>query len=260
MLPCNNAKGVEPMTSTPQDETLFWQLPTPVLLEQIGSSPSGLTNTEAAARLGPFGPNQVHATKKGAVLLQYLSRFRNPLVIILLVASCILALTGDLTGFFIISTIILVSVTLDFIQEHRAGEAAERLRQSVAVRVQALRDGKPSDVALEALVPGDVVLLVAGDLIPGDGRVLEAKDFFLNQALLTGEPYPVEKSPAELPEEKDLLSAGNAVLMGTSVISGSAKILVCQQDHILRLGKLRIVSLQRRPPPRLSTAPIASAS
>ena len=114
----------------------------------------------------------------------------------------VLALTGDLTGFVIISTIILVSVTLDFVQEHRAGEAAERLRQSVAVRVQVLRDGQPSDLALEGLVPGDIVLLAAGDLIPGDGRVLEAKDFFLNQALLTGEPYPVEKSPGESPEEK----------------------------------------------------------
>ena len=174
------------MTSVPQDETLFWQQPAPVLMEQIGSSPSGLTGAEAAARLARSGPNQVHATKKGAVLLQYLSRFRNPLVIILLVASCILALTGDLTGFFIISTIILVSVTLDFVQEHRAGEAAERLRQSVAVRVQVLRDGHASNVALEELVPGDVVLLAAGDLIPGDGRVLEAKDFFLTQALRDG--------------------------------------------------------------------------
>ena len=123
-----------------------------------------------------------------------MSRFRNPLVIILLVASAVLALTGDFTGFSIISTIVLISVTLDFVQEHRAGEAAERLRQSVAVRVQVLRNGEPSRVALEDLVPGDVVLLAAGDLIPCDGRILEANDFFLNQALLTGEPYPVEKS------------------------------------------------------------------
>ena len=101
-----------------------------------------------------------------------------------------LALTGDLTGFVIISTIILVSVTLDFRSGAPGGEAAERLRQSVAVRVQVLRDGEPSDLALEGLVPGDIVLLAAGDLIPGDGRVLEAKDIFLNQALLTGEPYP----------------------------------------------------------------------
>jgi Mg2+-importing ATPase len=233
---------------TPQEKNAFWQMPTPVLLEQVGSSPSGLTSAEAAARLARFGPNQVHATKKSAVLLQYLAKFRNPLVIILLVASCILALTGDLTGFVIISTIILVSVTLDFIQEHRAGEAAERLRQSVAVRVQVLRDGKPSDLALERLVPGDVVLLAAGDLIPGDGRILEAKDFFLNQALLTGEPYPVEKRPGELPDEKELLSAGNAVLMGTSVISGSAKVLVCRTGSNTAFGEIADSLVAKAPP------------
>jgi P-type Mg2+ transporter len=232
----------------PQEKSAFWQLPIAALLKQIGSSPSGLTNTEAAARLARFGPNQVHVTKKSAVLLQYLSRFRNPLVIILLVASCILALTGDLTGFLIISTIILVSVTLDFIQEHRAGEAAERLRQSVAVRVQVLRDAQPSDLALEGLVPGDVVLLAAGGLIPGDGRILEAKDFFLNQALLTGEPYPVKKSPGELPEEKELLSAGNAVLMGTSVISGSAKILVCRTGSHTAFGEIADSLVAKAPP------------
>ena len=236
------------MKFTPQEKNAFWQMPIPVLLEQIGSSPSGLTNAEAAARLVRFGPNQMHAAKKSAVLLQYLSKFRNPLVIILLVASCILALTGDLTGFIIISTIILVSVTLDFIQEHRAGQAAERLRQSVAVRVQVLRDGKPSDVALEGLVPGDVVLLAAGDLIPGDGRILEAKDFFLNQALLTGEPYPVEKSAGELPEEKELLSAANAALMGTSVISGSAKILVCRTGSHTAFGEIADSLVAKAPP------------
>ncbi len=236
------------MASTREGETPFWQLPIQALLQQIGSSPSGLTNLEAAARLARFGPNQVHATKKGAVLIQYLSRFRNPLVIILLAASSILALTGDHTGFLIISTIILVSVTLDFVQEHRAGEAAERLRQSVAVRVQALRDGQPCEIALEALVPGDVVLLAAGDLIPGDGRVLEAKDFFLNQALLTGEPYPVEKIPADLSQEKDLLSASNAVLMGTSVVSGSAKILVCRTGPRTAFGGIADTLVAKAPP------------
>ena len=236
------------MITTPEDKTAFWRLPVAVLLEQIGSSPSGLTSAEATARLVRFGPNQIHAKRKGAALLQYLARFRNPLVIILLVASCVLALTGDLTGFLIISTIILVSVTLDFIQEHRAGEAAERLRQSVAVRVQVLRDGKPSDIALEGLAPGDVVLLAAGDLIPGDGRVLEAKDLFLNQALLTGEPYPVEKAPGDLPEEKDLLSAGNAVLMGTSVISGSAKMLVCRTGSHTAFGEIADSLVEKAPP------------
>lgn len=219
-------------------QTAFWELTIAALLEQIGSGPIGLTSAEAAARLARFGPNKVHAEKKAGVLLQYLTRFRNPLVIILLVASTVLAFTGDFIGFSIISAIVLISVTLDFIQEHRAGKAAERLRQSVAVRVRVFRDNEPIEVALEDLVPGDVVLLASGDLVPCDGRILEARDFFLNEALLTGEPYPVEKGPGDLPDEKDLLSAGNTVLMGTSVISGSATILVCRTGSDTAFGEI----------------------
>src|SRR5271166_597636 len=169
------------------------------LLEQVAASPDGLSSQAAATRLAQFGPNLVHGERKSALILQFLSKFLNPLVIILLTASALSAFTGDAASFFIIGAIVIISVTLDFVQEYRAGRAAERLRQSVAVRGQVLRDGKPLEIPLAELVPGDVALLTAGDLVPCDGRVLEAKDFFVNQALLTGEPYPVEKAPAELP-------------------------------------------------------------
>ena len=198
----------------------FWQLPIATLLEQLNSSPDGLSNAEASARLAHFGPNLIQGERKRALILQFLAKFRNPLVIILLVASALSAFTGDATSFFIISAIVLMSVTLDFVQEYRAGQAAERLRQSVAVRGQVLREGRRVEILLAEMVPGDVALLAAGDLVPCDGRVLEAKDFFVNQALLTGEPFPVEKAPGELPVETEVLAAGNAVLMGTSVISG----------------------------------------
>jgi Mg2+-importing ATPase len=236
------------MASTSKDQTLFWRQPTAALLEQMSSGLSGLTNAEAATRLARFGPNRVHAEKKVSLVLQYLARFRNPLVIVLLIASIVLALTGDVASFCIIFAIILISVTLDFVQEHRAGEAAERLRQSVAVRVRVLRNNEPIEAPLEDLVPGDVVLLAAGDLVPCDGRILEAKDFFLNQALLTGESYPVEKRPGELPEEKNLVSASNAVLMGTSVISGSARVLVCLTGADTAFGEVAD-SLAAKPPP-----------
>jgi P-type Mg2+ transporter len=235
------------VVSPSKDQSDFWRLTVQALFYQVGSGPSGLSSTEAAARLVRFGPNKVHPARKSGVVWQYLSRFRNPLVIVLLVASAVLAITGDLTGFSIISAIVLISVTLDFIQEHRAGEAAERLRRSVAVRVRVLRDGKPSEIAIEGLVPGDAVLLAAGDLVPGDGRILDAKDFFLNEALLTGESYPVEKSPTDTSEEKELLSAHNAVLMGTSVISGSAKVLVCRTGPDTAFGEIAD-SLAAKPP------------
>ena len=226
----------------------FWQLPLTALLEQVAASPDGLSSAAAAARLAQFGPNLVHGVRKRALILQFLSKFRNPLVIILLTASALSAFTGDAASFFIIGAIVIISVTLDFVQEYRAGQAAERLRQSVAVRGQVLRDGKPLEIPLAELVPGDVALLTAGDLVPCDGRVLEAKDFFVNQALLTGEPYPVEKAPAELPGETEILSAGNTVLLGTSVISGTARVLMCRTGQNTALGGIADTLLAKAPP------------
>jgi Mg2+-importing ATPase len=226
----------------------FWQQDLAALLKRLNSTSAGLSGNEAAERLVRFGPNLLHPAKKRMLFMQFLSKFLNPLVLILLAASVVLALTGDVTSFIIISVIILISVTLDFVQEHRAGQAAERLRQSVAVRVLALRDGKPLDIPLAELVPGDIALLAAGDLVPGDGRVLEAKDFFVNQALLTGEPYPVEKIPGELSGESEVLSASNTVLLGTSVISGSAKVLICRTGVNTVLGDIAHTLITKAPP------------
>ncbi len=229
-------------------ESPFWQLPVAALLENLNSSPSGLSSKEAALRLAHFGPNLIHAERKRALILQFLAKFRNPLVIILLTASALSAFTGDAASFFIISTIVLISVTLDFVQEYRAGQAAERLRESVAVRGQVLREGERVEIPLADMVPGDIALLAAGDLVPCDGRVLEAKDFFVNQALLTGEPFPQEKVPAELPEEPDILSAKNSVLLGTSVISGTAKVLMCRTGQSTELGEIADTLLAKAPP------------
>lgn len=141
-----------------------------------------------------------------------------------------------------------MSVTLDFIQEYRAGKEAEKLRQLVTIHVQALRDGESQEIPLPSLVPGDIVLLAAGDLVPADGRLLKAKDFFVNQGLLTGEPYPVEKKPSELPNEAEILSATNTELRGTSVISGTAKILICETASNTVLGDIADSLIAKAPP------------
>jgi P-type Mg2+ transporter len=234
-------------TPSAKTEPPFWQIHAAALMERLSSSPDGLSSAEAAARLFQFGPNLIHAERKRALVLQFLAKFRNPLVIILLTASALSAFTGDATSFFIIGTIVLISVTLDFVQEYRAGQAAERLRQSVAVRGQVLREGKPLEIPLAEMVPGDVALLSAGNLVPCDGRVLEAKDFFVNQALLTGEPFPVEKAAGELPGEPDVLAAGNTVLLGTSVISGTAKVLMCRTGQNTELGEIADTLLAKAP-------------
>ena len=238
------------MTDSPlKTESVFWQQTVPDLLIHLNATASGLSGSEAADRLKQVGPNILRPPRKRALVLQFLARFKNPLVIILLIASAVSAFTGDVTSFLIISAIVVMSVTLDFIQEHRAGKAADDLRQSVAIRVQALRDGKGIEIPVESLVPGDVVLLAAGDLIPGDGRVLEAKDFFVKQALLTGESYPIEKFPRELPDVgQDMADAVNSVFMGTSVVSGSAQVLICRTGPDTSLGEIADTLIKKPPP------------
>jgi Mg2+-importing ATPase len=206
--------------------------------------PTGLSRLEAAQRLARHGPNRLQPHRERALLVQFVLRFRNPLVLILLAASFVTALTGDAAGAAIIGVIVLMSVTLDFVQEYRAGRAAERLAQRVAVTATVLRDGALREVPVVEIVPGDVVRLTAGDLVPADGRVLEARDFFVNQAQLTGEPYPVEKRAVAGEAAGDEA----AVFMGSSVVSGAATVLIERTGPATELGRIAD-SLDRAPPP-----------
>ena len=199
----------------------------------------GLSSTEAKINLDKYGPNLFNQEDSKSLLLEYLARFKNPLVIILLFASAISAFTGEITNFIIISLIVLLSVTLDFIQEYRANVAAEKLKLSVSIRVIVIRDNRPVELPVFQIVPGDVVVLSAGDLIPADGRVLEARDFFVRQSLLTGESFPVEKLPGTLTTTAtEIQDATNAVFMGTSVVSGSAHVLVIKTGLESAIGKI----------------------
>ncbi len=228
---------------------LFWTESPADALQRLQSRPEGLSEAEAAARLAKWGLNQLKPEKPQALLIEFLKRFRNPLVIILLLASAVSAATGDIVSFAIIGSIVLMSVTLDFVQEHRAQKAAASLRRSVAVHTSVLRDGKAQDRLPQDLVPGDVVQLSAGDLIPADGLVLTARDCFVNQALLTGEAYPVEKRPSDSPKpDVPLMQADNAVFMGTAVLSGSATVLIGETGPRTALGDIA-ASLQSLTPP-----------
>ena len=147
----------------------WWLEPLPAATADPANLATGLSGAEAKARFARFGPNLFREKRDKSLLLQFLTRFKNPLVVILLVASAVSAFTGEVTSFLIITCMVLLSVTLDFVQEYRANAAAEKLRQSVSVRAIVLRDGKPVEVALVEVVPGDVALLSAGDLVPADG-------------------------------------------------------------------------------------------
>jgi len=226
----------------------IWKEPTDRLLERLGTTPAGLDTAEVQSRLTTYGPNDAATVKRSPLWLQFLARFRNPLVIILLVASGLSAATGDIASFFIVVTIVTISMTLDFVQEVRAQNAVEALRRSVAVQATVRRNGASLSVPIDQLVPGDIVELIAGDLVPADSRLLESRDLFVNQALLTGEPYPAEKqaSDAALGAENPA-GASNAVFAGTSVISGTATIVICRTGGKTALGQLA-ASLAEKPP------------
>ena len=226
----------------------IWKEPVDRLLSRLATTAAGLDAAEVQSRLKTFGPNDAAVVKRSPLWLQFLSRFRNPLVIILLVASGLSAATGDVASFLIVVTIVTISMTIDFVQEVRAQNAVEALRRSVAVQATVRRDGASLSVPIDQLVPGDVVELIAGDLVPADSRLLESRDLFINQALLTGEPYPAEKQCSDAPSgAENPAGASNAVFAGTSVISGTATIAICRTGSKTALGHLA-TSLAEKPP------------
>jgi Mg2+-importing ATPase len=231
----------------------FWQWSLDETQRQLqlteNARQSGLSGAEAAARLQHFGPNMLEAKRRFSLPLKVLGRFRNPLVLILLAAAAISAATGDVTSCIIISTMVLLSVLFDSLQEFRAEQAAEALRVSVSLKEQVLRDGQEVTLPALEIVPGDIVILAAGDLVPADGRIIEGRDFFVNEALLTGESYPTEKhAVADGIAATNLAEANNAAFMGTSVVSGSARLLVCATGKATQLGEIS-ASLRHTPPP-----------
>ncbi|MGC2047345.1 MAG: HAD-IC family P-type ATPase, partial [Gallionella sp.] len=227
----------------------WWLQPLANQLASLDATVTGLSSGEARTRLLRHGANLMQATTRRHLAVQFLSRFRNPLIVVLLVASAVSAASGEVASFIIIVTMLLTSVTLDFVQEIRAERAAEKLRSAVALKCKVLRDGAIAQVAAEKIVPGDVVVLAAGDLVPADGRVLEARDCFVMQAQLTGEAYPVEKLPGDLPQDADdLPGARNVLFSGTSVISGTAHLLACKTAGDTTLGQIS-TAVAATPPP-----------
>ena len=232
----------------------FWQQPTAELLKELASSSEGLTSLEASSRLLRYGGNDATAAKRVPAWLRLARRFANPLIIVLLLASAFSAATGQVASFTIVVAIVLLSILLDFVQESRAQNAVDALREQVALRADVRRDGNEASLPVAQLVPGDVVQLSAGDLVPADGVLLNCRDFFLNQALLTGKSYPVEKHVAQQGDPAaEINEARTVALAGTSVVSGSATLLVCQTGKETTLGKLAGVLITKPPPTSFET-------
>ena len=216
----------------------FWSVEVPALLQQLGTTPDGLSTAEARARLETFGANRLAPPKRTSDLRLLLSQFESPILLLLLAAAVLSFFLRDPPDAFIILTILGASGLLGFWQERGAAHAVERLLEIVEVRATALRDGRAVQLSTADLVPGDVILVAAGSVIPADCRILESRDLFVDEAAFTGEPYPVEKAAATLPPETRLARRTNALFLGTHVVSGKAKAVVVRTGKHTEFGEL----------------------
>ena len=225
----------------------YWRLSPDELVGSLASSPGGLTSVQADARLQQYGPNLLQTREQVTSPGLFLNQFKSPIILILLFATLVSAFLGDWADALIILFIVFGSALLSFYQENSANHAAEVLRSELTPLSTVLRDGKPVSIPTEKIVPGDVVLLSAGSLIPADGVVLESKDFFVNQSVLTGETFPVEKEPGQVKADAGLAERTNVVFMGTNVRSGNARALIAKTGGSTAFGQIAH-RLSLRPP------------
>jgi Mg2+-importing ATPase len=219
------------------------------ILQKLQTSPRGLSREEAERRLEVYGPNVVARETTHPHLRLLGKALVNPLVILLVVLAICSFLTGDVRAGCVMLLMVVLGVVLRFVQEARADTAAAKLRAMISVKATVLRDGQPQEVPIDHLVPGDVVELCAGDMIPADVRLLSAKDLFLIQASLTGESFPVEKfATREESASRSPLELPNVCYLGTSVESGAANALVVATGLTTYLGGMS-TTLTGKPEP-----------
>ena len=216
----------------------FWSTAAADMLKILGSAKEGLTGKEAKIRLASFGANRLKPPKRSNVLTLLVSQFKSPIILILFFATGLSFFLHDPVDAFIILSIVLISGLLGFWQERGASNAVEKLLSIVQIKAAVLRDGSSIEIPVEEIVPGDIVILNAGDIVPGDGLILESNDLFVDEAMLTGETFPVEKASAVLPPETQLSQRTNALWMGTHVVSGSATELIVHTGRDTEFGKV----------------------
>ncbi len=221
-----------------QFPSAFWSISETEMLQKLDAKKEGLTSDEAQKRLAHYGSNLLKPKKRSDWFTLLISQFKSPIILILFFATVLSFFLHDRVDAFIIFSIVLVSGLLGFWQEHSASNAVEKLLSIVQIKASVMRDGIAKEIPIEQIVPGDIVILNAGDIIPGDGLVQESKDLFVDEAMLTGETFPVEKMAVVLPAETLLSQRTNALWMGTHVVSGSANALIVHTAKETEFGKV----------------------
>ena len=225
----------------------FWSKRVGDVEAALQTTGEGLSEAVAAERLAAWGPNAIEEEATATALRLLLRQFESPLVLILLFGAIVSATLGEWVDAAIISTIVAGSTLLGFVQEYRASTAVAELKKRLALKTAVVRAGTKREVPLPEVVPGDVVELAAGDLVPADGLVVSARDFLVSEAALTGETFPTEKQPGVVAAGASLAARTNAVFLGSSVRSGTARVLIVATGRNTAFGAIA-ARLKAAPP------------
>jgi Mg2+-importing ATPase len=217
----------------------FWATAPKGALDALSTSAErGLSAAEAAARRARYGPNLLRAAPTRGNLRLFLGQFTNPIILVLVAAAVLSYFLGDRPTAIIIVVIVLASGALGFWQERSANDAVAKLLAIVQVHATVLRDGQHVDIPVADVVPGDIQVLAAGDGIAADALLLISKDLYVDEATLTGETFPVEKTPGPVPPENPLAKRTGALFMGTHVVSGSGQALIVRTGMATEFGRI----------------------
>jgi P-type Mg2+ transporter len=216
----------------------FWSVSVTDMLQKLETTKNGLTDNEAGQRLILYGANLLKPPKRSDIWTLLLAQFKSPIILILFFATGLSFFLHDSVDAIIILSIVLISGLLGFWQERGASNAIAKLLSIVQIKAAVMRDGNSKEIPIEEIVPGDIIVLNAGDVVPGDGMIQESKDLFVDEAMLTGETFPAEKAAALLPAETALAQRTNAVWMGTHIVSGSATALIVRTGKETEFGKV----------------------
>ncbi len=216
----------------------FWQQTPSAVLQALNSSEDGLSGKQAARLLLARRKKEKHQAEWLKTLRLFIRQFTSPLVLLLVFAAIMSSALGDWGNSSILGSILFLTGTISFWQEYRAGKAVEKLQAMMHINCNVMRDGHLRKVHKEAIVPGDVVVLSAGDMVPGDCLLLSSTDLYTNESALTGESFPVEKQSGILAADTPLSQRKNALFEGSSVMSGSGRAVVVSAGEATEFGKI----------------------
>ncbi|MDD5502846.1 MAG: magnesium-translocating P-type ATPase [Candidatus Thermoplasmatota archaeon] len=220
------------------EEKQFWSVPIHTVLAELKADERGLSEEEAKSRLQQYGPNALKPQRDVSAFRLFFAQFKSPLILILLFAAAIsFALESTVDGIIIVA-IIVASSALGFFQEYNAANTIRKLMRIVQIKAAVLRGGEQKEIPVENVVPGDVVVLGAGDIVPGDCIILDSKDLFVDESSLTGESYPADKTAGTVSVDAPLNRRTNVLFMGTHVVSGKGNALVAATGAATEFGKI----------------------